>query len=98
MVYNPNSEPSERISAMHRKKRILLWIATVSGAFLILALALQILIPRIIDLEPVRDKIQNTLSKAIGGRVTFERLDISIIPRPSVNARLLRISNPGVIE
>jgi uncharacterized protein involved in outer membrane biogenesis len=83
---------------MQRRKRILLWIAAASGAFLILALALQILIPRLIDLEPVRDKIQNTLSKAIDGKVTFERLDITILPRPSVNARLLLISKPGVIE
>jgi hypothetical protein len=83
---------------MQIRRRILIWILAVSGSLLVLALALQILVPRIIDLESVRNKIQITLSKEIGGNVTLERLDIAILPRPRVLANLVRISKSGSVE
>jgi hypothetical protein len=63
-----------------------------------LALAAQILAPRIIDLKSVRNKIQTALSDAIGGTVTFDRLDVAILPRPSAQVARLRISVPGTLE
>jgi len=79
-------------------RKLRYWFLWVSGVFLAIALALQVLAPRIIDLAAVRNRIEAALSRELGGEVTVQRLDLSILPRPCVNARSLRISVPGMVE
>lgn len=83
---------------MQRRKKILVWLSAVPGALLVFALTLQIVLPRIINLESVKNEIQTTLSKELGGNVTVGRIQLSILPRPRVHAGLLRISIPGMLE
>jgi hypothetical protein len=81
-----------------RQRTILFWITAVAGAFVVLALLFPVLAPRIIDLESVRVKIEAALSHAIGGTVTFGRLDVALLPRPGATVQGLRISVPGTFE
>ncbi len=83
---------------MKRRQGITTWILIFLGVLVALALAAQVFAPRIIDLESVRGKVQAALSDAIGGTVTFDRLDVALIPRPRAQVWGLRISIPGTFE
>jgi hypothetical protein len=80
---------------MKRRTKTLLWMTAVLGAFLLFALVFPVFAPRIIDLAPVRDRIQTRLSEAIGGTVTFDRIDVAILPRPRMKARRPSIAVAG---
>ncbi|MCF8105057.1 MAG: AsmA-like C-terminal domain-containing protein [Desulfohalobiaceae bacterium] len=65
---------------MANRKKISLWIAGVFGLLLILLISAMIALPRIMDLEQVRDRVRTRLSSAIGGEVEFNTFRISLFP------------------
>jgi AsmA-like C-terminal region len=98
---DPGAAAGCTIDGMHpsqRQRTTLRWAAASAGALLVLALLFPLLAPRIMDLESVRGRIESALSDAIGGTVTFDRLDVALLPRPGATVRSLRISVPGSFE
>ena len=79
---------------MSRRKKIALWAV---GALLILLLLSVLLLPTLINLEPVREKILTTISQRVEGRVEFEELDLSFFPRPRVVFHKGSLSIPGKV-
>jgi uncharacterized protein involved in outer membrane biogenesis len=63
----------------------------ISGA---LILVLMIITPQLIHLEMVRENIENTISKKIGGEIKYRRLDLSYFPRPHVVVHKVEILIP----
>jgi hypothetical protein len=53
------------------------------AVFIILFLALLVL-PRLIDSEAFKNKIRSELSRKVGGKIDFDRLDFSVFPVPHV--------------
>jgi len=53
------------------------------AVFIILFLALLVL-PRLIDSEAFKSKIRSELSRKVGGKIDFDRLDFSVFPVPHV--------------
>ncbi|MBW2122391.1 MAG: hypothetical protein JRH07_11160, partial [Deltaproteobacteria bacterium] len=82
---------------MKRRDRLALWAAAIASTIVVLFLALIILLPRLINLQPVREKILGRISHAVGGRVELERMDLFLFPRPGVIARGVSLSIPGII-
>lgn len=80
---------------MSRRKKIYLWVAGSIGVLLILLLALMLLLPRLINLETLREKIIADVSQTVGGVVEFEKIDLSFFPRPHVVIRQASLSVPG---
>ncbi len=80
---------------MSRRKKTYLWVAGSVGFFLILLLALMLLLPRLINLEPLREKILADVSQTVGGVVEFEKIDLSFFPRPHVVIHQASLSVPG---
>ncbi len=83
---------------MQRRHGIITWLLIFLGVLAVLTLTAQVLAPRIIDLESVRGRVQTALSDATAGIVTFDRLDVALLPRPRAQVRRLRISVPGSFE
>ncbi|MFC1822553.1 AsmA-like C-terminal domain-containing protein [Thermodesulfobacteriota bacterium] len=75
-----------------------LWILGATGTLLLLLLALILILPKLIDLESVRGKIQEETSKIVGGEVEFQEIDLSILPLPHVVIQKANLSVPGKLS
>ena len=68
------------------KRRLVKWLAGLSGSCLILLAAAVLLLPRLLDSQAVREKIRTFLSTRTNGDVTIEKIDLAWFPRPVVVA------------
>jgi len=83
---------------MSRCKKISLWILGGTGALLVLLLVFMILVlPKLINLEPMREKILATVSQKMGGEVEFQMVDLLFLPRPRVVIHHGNLSIPGKV-
>jgi hypothetical protein len=81
-----------------RYKKISLWVIGGLGVLFIFLAILMVLLPRFINLGPIREKILAELSQAVGGQVECERFDLSFLPRPHVTIDQARLSIPGKVS
>jgi hypothetical protein len=80
---------------MASKKRKYRWVLKGLGALFLFLLILALLLPRLINLESVSGKILAAASQAVGGQLTCEKIDFSLIPRPRVAIHNGSLSIPG---
>ena len=59
-----------------------------------LIVVVMLVTPQLINLEMVRERIENTVSKEIGGEIKYRRLDLSYFPRPHVVVHKVEILIP----
>ena len=59
-----------------------------------LIVVMMIIAPRLINLVMVRENIENTVSKEIGGEINYRHLDLSYFPRPHVVVHKVEILIP----
>ncbi|MFB0508555.1 MAG: AsmA-like C-terminal domain-containing protein [Thermodesulfobacteriota bacterium] len=83
---------------MSRYKKISLWILGGAGALLVLLLLFILLLPTLINFEPMRKKILATVSQKVGGEVEFQGLDLSFFPRPRVSMHHGTLSIAGEVS
>lgn len=67
-----------------KPKKIIVRVLGGIGIFLILLSAFLLLLPYIINLGPVKERILIYLSQNVGARVNFQKVDISYFPHPLV--------------
>ena len=72
--------------------------AAFAAALVLAAVGAVALAPWWIDLAPVRAKIERVASSALGGALTYERMDLSWFPRPEAVVRSARLSVPGAVH
>ncbi|RJR40714.1 MAG: hypothetical protein C4576_19975 [Desulfobacteraceae bacterium] len=65
---------------MTKGKKIALWMGTVFGSLLVLAVLISLLAPLFIDQKELRATIQSGLAENVNGTVDFEALRISFFP------------------
>lgn len=82
---------------MNRRK-FLLWITGSIGGVLIILLAFSFLVPKLIDLEPIREQIKTGISQKMAGTVDFQKMEVSLFPRPRILISRTRFSFPGTAE
>jgi len=82
---------------MSKRKKITIWVMGVIGALLVLLLILMLLLPRVINLEPIKQKIIARISQEVGGELEFQRIDLSFLPRPRVIIHQGSLSIPGKV-
>ena len=82
---------------MRKQKKIVLWIIGSLLVFLLLAGGFVLLLPRLIDMEPIKERILTKLSQEVGGQVKYERLDLSYFPKPRVMIHQATLSVPGIV-
>ena len=69
-------------------------VVTVAVVILLAALGVA-LAPRWINAGAVHARIESAASSALGGTLTFERIDLSWLPRTEVAIRAVKLSVPG---
>jgi hypothetical protein len=63
----------------------------------VLLLALILLLPRIINLEPIRQTIIARISEEVGGELEYRSIDLSFFPRPRAIIQGGSLSIPGKV-
>ena len=63
--------------------------------FGVLIIVVIIAVPQLINLEMVREYIENTISNEINGEINYRHLDLSYFPRPHVVVHRVEILIPG---
>ena len=81
-----------------KHKKILLGLSGSLAILLLLLVGLILLLPYLINLEPVKERILAILFRQVGGKVEYQRLDLSFFPQPRVNVQQVRISIPEKAE
>jgi hypothetical protein len=66
------------------KRRIIKWLGGLSGLCIILFFAIALILPRILDSQPVKEKIRAFLLAKTKENVAFEKIDLVWLPRPTV--------------
>jgi len=83
---------------MPKRRKTVLWIIGIVGILLFLFLALLLVLPYLINLDPVRERILATISREVRGEVEFRQVDLSFFPRPRVAIQQGSLSIPGKID
>lgn len=79
---------------MSRQKKILLWTIGTIGTLSILLLGLFLLLPTLINLEVLRERIEANVSKKAGAKLNFQELELDFFPRPYALIRQASLSIP----
>jgi hypothetical protein len=81
-----------------RDKKIAPWVIGGLGVLFIFLVGLIALLPTLINLGPIREKILADISQTVGGQVACERFELSFLPRPHVTIYQARLSIPGKVS
>jgi hypothetical protein len=83
---------------MSKVKRIRFWFALVAGFLAILIFALTVVVPLYLSSTGVRNKIQTAVQEKLSGKVSYEKIDISLFPRPRVTIEGLSLAYPRTFK
>jgi AsmA-like C-terminal region/AsmA family len=75
-------------------KRKYLWCTIVSGFLAILIFGVTVVVPLYLDSAAVKNKIQAAVQEKLHGKVSYEKIDISLFPRPRVTIEGLSLAYP----
>jgi len=78
---------------MDKNKKKIIWFVGGASALLLLLLVL----PKLINLAPIKQKILANVSRTVGGDVVCQQIDLSLFPRPYVKIYQGRLSIPEKI-
>ncbi len=76
------------------RRKILLWSSSIVGLLVTLLVAAIVLTPMYLNSTGVKNKIQTEVSERLGGKVFYERIDLSLFPRPHVTVKQLHLAYP----
>src|SRR6185503_19340081 len=73
------------------------WLLAGVAALLLVAAAAVIVAPRLIDTPAARAEIQRRLDAALGGKVTWQALEVRLLPVPHGELRQVKIETSAVV-
>jgi len=82
---------------MMKHKKMLLGVLGSLACLIIFLVSFILLLPYLINLDPIKEKILAVLSGQVGGKVEYQKLDLSYFPRPRVNIHQVALSVPGPV-
>jgi hypothetical protein len=80
-----------------RMKKVFIWMIGILGFLSILLIVMLLLLPFLVNLEPVKHKILAHISEEIGGEAQFHKVAIVFLPRPRVVIQEAKIGIPDNI-
>ena len=79
---------------MIKLKRKHFWCAAIAGFLAIVMIAVTVVVPIYLNSAGVKNKIQTAVEEKLGGKVSYEKIDISLFPRPRSPIEGLRLAYP----
>lgn len=84
---------------MTKSRRRFRRAALASGVLLLcLVLILILVAPRLIKVESIREQLQAEFATKVGGKLDFEEMDLSLLPRPTAIVRRANIMIPEKVR
>jgi len=77
---------------MSRRRKIFLWIIGSLICLIGFLVGFLLLLPYLVNLESIRDKIESLLFQQVGGKVGYQKIDLFYFPRPGVKAHQVTVS------
>ncbi len=74
------------------------WLALVAGILAILIFAVTVAVPLYLSSTGVKSKIQAAVQEKLSGKVSYEKLDISLFPRPRVTIQGVSLAYPRTFK
>jgi len=78
-------------------KRPILWILVLLILVPLLLAGFTILASRLINLDAIKNRIETAVSRELGGQIQYERVGLTILPRPQVVISRLAVTIPGSV-
>ena len=69
---------------MNRQRKIFFLLSIMAAGLVLCVLLIALISSRLLEREAVKEKIISGISQKLGGKVSFQKVDISILPRPCV--------------
>ena len=79
---------------MDKSRKIVVGAVIGMVAVLIILFLALLVLPRLIDSETFKNKIRSELSRKVGGKIDFDRLDFSVFPVPHVTLDKVSVTMP----
>jgi uncharacterized protein involved in outer membrane biogenesis len=79
-------------------RRFVIAAVVLCGVVLALLAAVIIIAPKAINSGEVRSRIEAVIAKELNGTFTYDRADLSLLPRPDVVLNGVRIDIPGTLS
>ncbi|KPJ76894.1 MAG: hypothetical protein AMJ54_09900, partial [Deltaproteobacteria bacterium SG8_13] len=76
-------------------KKIVAWTAAMTAGLFVLVLLVILILPQLVNLEAVKQGILDTVSSETGSQLTYNRVEILYLPRPTVTLEQATLSAPG---
>jgi hypothetical protein len=80
------------------KIKVCFWLFVGAIVLVLLFVALLVLTPRIINTEAVKKRIESFISQKTASTVEYEKVELSLFPRPVAGVDQARISIPGTLR
>ena len=74
-----------------RLKKILFWSSGIVAALLVVTIVMG---PIYLNSALVKNRIQDAVSKKLGGKISYERVDLSLFPSPHIEIKKLILGYP----
>ena len=81
-----------RLAAVARLRR---WLTYALTALIVALVAVALIAPHFIDTPAARAEIQRRLDEALGGQISWQALEVRLLPVPHGELRQVRIAIPG---
>ena len=88
----------DRQHSRSRYRRFVIVAAVLCGAVLALLAAIVIIAPKAINSGEVRSRIEAVIAKELNGTFTYDRVELSLLPRPDVVLNGVVIDIPGILS
>ncbi len=79
---------------MKNRRQIYLWFTIIPSILAIILIALLVFGNLYLNSASTKDKLQAVAAEKLGGKVSYERIDISLFPRPHVVIKKLHLAYP----
>lgn len=79
---------------MTLRKRITYWLLGTAAVVLTILLVL----PYLIDSDTLKAKLQTTIERQAGGKVEFQQVKLSFLPRPSITLHQIKLDIPEQVQ
>src|SRR5258706_15823232 len=81
-----------RLAAVARLRR---WLTYALTALIVALVAVALIAPHFIDTPEARAEIQRRLDEALGGQISWQALEVRLLPVPHGELRQVRMAIPG---
>jgi hypothetical protein len=93
-----NRDISSKGTAMNKSKKIIGWLAAITGLAAAVMLVALLLAPLLIKTAWVRQEIQNYFSRDLAATIEFHRINLRYLPRPHVIIYQASFSLPSEVS